>query len=182
MILAVNATGLDPAMIAANIESARARKSKALADYEAASAELAWWLKGAELVGLAVAPEDDDDPEPSNVEELFPPGAYFDQGDVQPTLRQAVIAFLREQPGLAFPVQDIASALVMRGWLGEDGAQKRVSDIVSLMHGDEQLQRVDRGIYRLHPRLAVALDRSRPVTYRAAQRRNLPPPVRGDQK
>jgi hypothetical protein len=106
-------------MIAANIESARARKSKALADYEAASAELAWWLKGAELVGLAVPPEDDDDPEPDNVEELFPPGDYFDQSDVQPTLRQAVIAFLREQSGLAFPVQNIASALVMRGWLSE---------------------------------------------------------------
>jgi hypothetical protein len=174
-IATVQATGLDPAMIAANIESARARKKKALTDYEAASAELAWWMKGAELAGLAAAPEDDE-PEPKNVEEMFPPGAYFDQSEAQPSLRQAVVAFLREHPGLAFPVSDIAAALVLRGWLNEEGSQKRVSDIASLMHGDEQLHRVDRGVYRLHPRLAVAFERQPVTDYRQAAAMGMPVP------
>lgn len=153
------ATGLDPAMIAANIESARARKTRALADYETASAELAWWLKGAQLAGLPVTPEEDD-PMPHNIAELFPPASYFVENGVDPTLRQAVIAFLREHAGLAFPVSDIAAALIMRGWLiDDDGAQKRVSDISSLMHGDELLYRPERGHYRLHPRLAAEFER-----------------------
>jgi hypothetical protein len=190
MLLAmVKATGLDPQMIALNIESARERKRLALAEYEAASAQLAWWLKGAELAGMAVVPEDDDEPEPRGVEELFPPASFFDQNGVSPTLRQGVIAFLREHPGLAFSVADIARALILRGWLADDdGAQKRVSDIASLMHGEDQLQRPERGHYGLHPRLAVAFERQPLTDYaRAAELgmpvpQNLPPVGDGDQK
>jgi hypothetical protein len=174
---------LDPNVIVANIEAARERKAKALADYEAASAELAWWLQGAELAGLAVAREDDE-PTAANVEELFPPAVHFEQTGTQPTLRQAIVAHLREHPTIAFSVGDLAMALMLRHWVAEDGAQKRVSDMASLMHGDEQLQRVDRGVYRLHPRLAVAFE-GRPVTdYRRAAQMGFPVPesAPGDHK
>ncbi len=175
---------LDPDLIVANIEAARERKAQALTDYETASAELAWWLQGAELAGVAVVREDDE-PASAKVEELFPPAAAFEgEKGAQPTLRQAIVAHFREHPTIAFPVGDLAVALLLRGWLAEEGAQKRVSDMASLMASDEQLQRVERGVYRLHPRLAVAFER-RPVTdYRRAAEMGLPVPqsMPGDQK
>src|SRR5580704_6829088 len=154
----MGSTGLDPDLIAANIQAARDRKAHALAEYEAASAELSWWLQGAKLAGIATLSDEDDQ---NNVpDDLFPPARYFDETRERPTLRQAIMAHLGETPTAGFTVAELAQALVRRGWLPEDGgAQKRVSDIAGVMHGDEQLQRVDRGVYRLHPRFALAFER-----------------------
>ena len=127
------------------------------------------------LPGVAVVREDDE-PTAANVEELFPPAVYFEQTEVQPALRQAIVAHLREYPTVAFSVADLALALVRRNWVGGQSAQKRVSDMASVMHGEEQLQRVDRGVHRLHPRLAAAFER-RPVTdYRRAAEMGFPVP------
>lgn len=165
------AIGLDPDLIVANIEAARQRKANALADYEAASAELAWWLQGADLAGVAVVP-DDDEPSSANVEELFPPASFFEVGGSVPTLRQAIVAHLREHPMMPFTIAALTQALVAREWLPErEDAQKRVSDMASLMVGDDQLQRVERGIYRLHPRLVVAFDRPSTMDFAS------PPPI-----
>ena len=144
-------------MIHANVLAATERKEAALAEYEAASAELAWWLQGAELAGLVV--EDGDTPDVADYVELFPPGAYFETSSVMPTLRQAVVAHLREHPVMPSSIAALTQALVLRGWLPErEDAQKRVSDIAGLMASDGQLQRVERGVYRLRPRLAAAFD------------------------
>lgn len=180
--------GLDPELILLNIDDARTRKERALADYEAASAELAWWLQGADLAGIAVVREDDE-PDSASIEELFPPAALFDTGGAEPTLRQAIVAHLRENPMIPFPIASIAHALVLREWIPDRrDTQKRVSDMASLMAGEDQLQRVDRGVYRLHPRLAVAFEQ-RPVTdYRRAAEMGMPvppstaPASRGKQK
>jgi hypothetical protein len=165
----MGSTGLDPDLIAANIQVARDRKAQALAEYEAASAELSWWLQGAKLAGIATASDENDQ---NNVpDDLFPPARYFDETGEHPTLRQAIMANLSETPTAGLTVAELAQALVRRGWLPDDGAQKRVSDLAGVMHGDEQLQRVDRGVYRLHPRFALAFDRrphvaSEPLTDR----------------
>jgi hypothetical protein len=102
-----------------------------------------------------------------------------------PTLRQAVVAHLREHPVMPFPIAALTRALVLRGWLPDrEDAQKRVSDIAGLMASDGQLQRVDRGVYRLHPQLAAAFDQ-RPVTdYRRAAELGFPVPSapHGDQE
>lgn len=150
-------TGLDPDLIAANVQAARDRKAQALAEYEAASAELSWWLQGAKLAGIAT-PSDEDDQ--NNVpDDLFPRARYFDESGDRPTLRQAIMAHLGETPTTDFTVAELAQALVRRGWLSKDGAPKRVSDLAGVMRGDERLQRVDRGVYRLHPRFALAFER-----------------------
>jgi hypothetical protein len=141
----MTAGGLDPDLIRLNVDAARQRKENALADYEAASAELAWWLQGAELAGVAVV-RDDGEPDAANIEELFPPAALFDTGGAEPTLRQAIVAHLREHPMIPFPIASIAHALVLRGWMPDRAdTQKRVSDMASLMAGEDQLQRIERG-------------------------------------
>jgi hypothetical protein len=150
-------TGLNPDLIAANVQAARDRKAKALAEYEAASAELSWWLQGAKLAGIATLSDEDD--ENSVPDDLFPPVRYFDETGERPTLRQAIMAHLSETPTAGFTIAELAQALVRRGWLPKDGAQKRVTDLAGVMYGDEQLQRVDRGVYMLHPRFALAFER-----------------------
>jgi hypothetical protein len=176
------ASGLDPDLIVVNIDAARERKARALAEYEAATAELSWWLRGADLAGVVVV-HDDHEPDSDNVEGVFPSADHFEQSGAQPTLRQAIMAHLRRNPIMTFSVSGLAEALVLRGWLPESGAQKRVSDMVSLMAGDEQLKRVERGVYRLHPRFAVAFEQ-RPLTdYRRAAEMGLPvPPQHRDKK
>ncbi len=151
-------TGLDPPLIARSVEAARQRKADALAEYEAASAELAWWLKGAELAGLAVVREDDEEPDLGHIEELFPAAAFFDETGTRPTLRQAVVAYFREHPDVALSHAELAQALIERGWLAEEDAQKRVSDVAVVMRRDKQLERVDRGVVRLHPQLKIPLE------------------------
>jgi len=149
--------GLDSDLIASNILAARERKANALAEYEVASAELSWWLEGAKLAGVEVLPEEED---VNNVpDDLFPPVKYFEETGERPTLRQAIMAHMSESPTTRFTVAEIAQALVKREWLPEVGAQKRVSDLAGVMHGDEQVQRTGRGVYRLHPRFALGFER-----------------------
>lgn len=164
----MNSTGLDPDLIVVNIEAARARKATAVAEYEAASAELAWWLEGAKLAGVSVRSDEDDQ---NNVpDDIFPPVRYFEESGERPTLRQAIMAQLSEAPASALSVAELAEAIVKREWLPELGAQKRVSDLAGIMHGDNQLQRTDRGVYRLHPRFALALEQRGKVRFGRSER------------
>jgi hypothetical protein len=154
--------GVDEETILGNIAMASLRKTNALAEYKAASAELAWWMQGAELAGITVGHEDEE-PNAGELEELFPPSEFFDQTGTQPTLRQAIMAHLRDFPTVHFPLANLTADLVERGWLADDGAAaKRVSDMAGLMAGDKdkQIERAGRGVYRLHPRLAAAFDTS----------------------
>jgi len=160
-------------VIAANIKAVRDRKAESLKEYEAASAELAWWLEGAKLAGVADVHEDEENSVP---DDIFPPARYFDEAGVRPTLRQAIMAHMQEAPTSGLTVAELAQALVRRGWLAEESSQKRVSDLAGVMHGEDQLQRVERGVYRLHPRFAVIFER-RPVTdYRRAAEMGFPVP------
>jgi hypothetical protein len=149
--------GIDRETIIGNVLAAQQRKRIALAEYEAASEQLAWWLQGARLAGIAELQIDESD---ENVvpDDLFPPVRYFEESGVRPTLRQAIMAELQSEPNLAVPVADLAARLVGRGWLEAENAHKRVSDLAGLMHNEEQLHRVNRGVYKLHPRFAVRIE------------------------
>jgi hypothetical protein len=168
-------SSLDPQLIADKIAEARDRKAHALIEYEAAAAELEWWLKGAELAGVAVSREEDE-PTSAEVEELFPDATHFEQTGTKPTLRQAIMAHLREHPATELSVAELAQALVRRGWVPKQGAHKRVSDLAGLMHSQDQLQRVGRGVYRLNPRFAVAFERQPKTDYRRAAELGMPVP------
>jgi len=127
---------------------------------------------------------DDEETDVGDVEELFPSAEFFENG-TQPTLRQAIVAHLRGQPMMAFNIGGLVEALAHRGWLPDrEDAQKRVSDMAGLMAQEKQLQRVERGVYKLHPRLAVAFDRQPVTDYRRAAEMGfaVPQPPHGDQK
>jgi hypothetical protein len=155
----VELPGIDRDTIVANVLEAQERKRKALAEYEAASDHLAWWLQGARLAGIAEMQIDDAD---GNLvpDDLFPPVRYFEESGERPTLRQAIMAVLQDEPNLGVPVADLAVRLVAQGWLDEENAHKRVSDLAGLMHNEQQLQRVRRGVYKLHPRFAVRFEQT----------------------
>jgi hypothetical protein len=172
----VGNVGLDPDAIAANIDAARARKAKALVDYEAASAELAWWLKGAELVGLTATPVSNE-PSAADVEELFPPAEFFERTRTVPTLRQAIMSFFREHPAANVRISNIAEVLLARGWLSPLSANKRITDLTSVMCSDEQLVRVSRGVYHLHPKYALSFEQNPPTDYRRAAEMGMPVPL-----
>jgi hypothetical protein len=155
--------GLTPEDIKANIRAARERKEAALAEYEEAKAELAWWEQGLRLFDpkAARALDGGQDAE-AVVTELFPEGFVFDNG-TDPTLRQAIVVVMRENPGHPhWSITDLATALSARGWLPsrEDprDARKRISDMAGIMYDSGQLARVGRGVYKLSPPLTAALD------------------------
>jgi len=145
---------ITPESIAARLRSAEQRKSQALAQYEAASAEVAWLREGLRLFDPEANLEAQDPQEV--VTEIFPEGFVFDQG-IKPSLRQAIVVVMREHPGRRWAVPDLAQALEGRGWLPEHGA-KRVSDMAGDMVRLGQLVRHDRGVYKLSPELAAALE------------------------
>lgn len=68
-----------------------------------------------------------------------------------------LFALLEDDMRLGAPCRAFAS-LIERGWLAEEDAQKRVSDVTVVMRRDKQLERVDRGVVRLHPQLKIPLE------------------------
>jgi hypothetical protein len=156
MLSHMQSHGLDPDLILAKVSEAEDRKARALAEYQAAVAELEWWKQGQRLFGVHT---EDEGLDPS-ITELFPPADAF-SGGMQPTLRQAIVAVMRGQPGTHWRVSDLAGALMRAGWLPErEDAAKRVSDMAGIMAGDGQLYRVARGVYALAPELAAAFEAS----------------------
>ena len=144
---------LDPDSLSAGIATATARKEAAVAEYEAATAELEWLIQGASLLGLDL--QADVGSEAAELDELIKEPA----SNIKPTLRQAILAFLREAPQAHITIPTLAAALNKRGWLPDRAdAQKAVSDMAALMANENQLERVGRGVYRLHPRLALGLE------------------------
>ncbi|MDQ6778929.1 MAG: hypothetical protein M3071_22515, partial [Actinomycetota bacterium] len=74
-------------------------------------------------------------------------------------------------PTAAWRVSDLAVAIVQAGWLADtDEAQKRISDMASVMVADSQLVRVARGTYGLAPELGAAFELRR----RRSAKENLP--------
>jgi hypothetical protein len=159
MLHAVNLHGVDRETIVGNVLKAQERKRRALDEYESASDELDWWLQGAKLAGISEMQIDEADKN-SVPDDLFPPAEYFRDSGERPTLRQAIMAELRETPHDRVAVAGLAARLVARGWLSAENAHKRVSDLAGVMHGEEQLERVGRGVYRLHPRIAMLFDQT----------------------
>lgn len=156
MLIPMKQSGLDPDTIRENIVAAQTRKAAALAEYKAASDELEWWTQGAALFGLELSPEQDS--VSAEMDELFvTPEALAD--NAKPTLRQAIATLLRDDPKRPLTLSRLAAELSLRGWLpARTDAQKAVSDMASAMTSENQLERVDRGTYRLHPRLVLALE------------------------
>jgi hypothetical protein len=168
-------TGLDPELIKENIERARARRDAALTEYEAAKSELAWWLEGLKLADPGTA---SDFAQAHATTELFPDPLIFETGG-QPTLRQAIVLTMQMHPAInEWPINVLVARLHDRGWLPDsDVATKRVSDMAGVMQKDGQLERTNRGVYRLAPPLAASLDAKRRTTdYREAARLGFPVP------
>jgi hypothetical protein len=86
--------------IATRLGAAKRRKAEALAGYEAASAEVAWLEEGVRLFGGDAEPDSQTSKE--ILTEVFPEGFVFDQG-ITPSLRQAMVVVMREQPGRRGP-------------------------------------------------------------------------------
>jgi hypothetical protein len=145
---------LNPNNIADRLGTAKERKAEALARYEAASAEVAWLEEGLRLFSPEAAPEAETPRE--ILTEIFPDGFVFDQG-IKPSLRQAMVVVMRDHPGRRWTVADLTDALANKGWLPENGA-KRVSDMAGEMVRLNQAVRQGRGIYKLSPELAAALE------------------------
>jgi hypothetical protein len=145
---------LTPENIADRLKNAAERKAEALARYEAASAEVAWLEEGLRL--FSPDAELDNETPKEVLTEIFPEGFVFDQG-MKPSLRQAMVVVMREHPGRRWTVTDLAQALDSKGWLPENGA-KRVSDMAGDMVRLKQVVRSGRGVYKLSPELAAALE------------------------
>lgn len=101
--------------------------------------------------------EVEDEDSDATVTELFPDAEFFAQHGVAPTLRQAIVVLMREQPGRHWSVTELSEALAERGWLPDKGA-KRVSDIAGDMVRLRQVRRPKRGVYVLSPEVAAALE------------------------
>jgi hypothetical protein len=154
----------DPDSLAAGISAATARKAAAIAEYQAATAELDWLRQGARLFGLEVPREGS-----SESDEL----AVDPANGKRPTLRQAILTFLAEAPDTPMTIPELAAALKARALLPERAdAQKAVSDMAASMAGEDQLERVGRGVYKLHPRLALALESRVAMEHRSAALRD----------
>jgi hypothetical protein len=146
---------LTPENISTRLRAAKRRKAEALASYEAASAEVAWLEEGLRLFSDDA---DLDSETPKEIlTEIFPEGYVFDQ-NIRPSLRQAVVVVMREQPGRRWTVTELAEALDGRGWLPKSGGAKRVSDMAGDMVRLGQAVRHGRGVYKLSPELAAALE------------------------
>jgi hypothetical protein len=145
---------LTPESINERLRVAEERKAEALARYEAASAEVAWLEDGLRLFSPDAAPGVETPKE--ILTEIFPEGFVFDQG-IKPSLRQAMVVVMREHPGRRWAVADLTEALEKRGWLPENGA-KRISDMAGEMARLNQVVRQGRGVYKLSPELAAALE------------------------
>lgn len=153
----MESTGLDPGTITERIREAKARRDRALAEYQAAVEELEWWRQGQRLFGEPEAEDQVDD----DVAQLFPPAWAFADG-TEPTLRQAIVATMEKRPGRHWPVHDLVAALHRNDWLPErEDSTKRVSDMAGIMVKDGQLERVSRGVYILAPEVAAALAAAR---------------------
>ncbi len=124
--------------VAAGVSAATTRKAAAIAEYEAATAELEWLQQGAMLLGLDV-PKD----EASELDEL----AASHASGKRPTLRQAILTLATEAPDMQMTIPALAAALRARDWLPDRAdAQKGVSDMAAAMATDDLLERIGRGV------------------------------------
>jgi hypothetical protein len=171
----VTDTALNPDIIQASIESARARRDKAYAEYESAVKEIEWLEQGLSLWVVKVPHHGAKSPDDALLRELLPDGAATQR----PTMRQAMILVMRAGPRSEWPVADILQALTMNGWAPNGDAMKRVSDMAGVMVGEGHLTRTGRGVYKLSALLAGALERAMPpiTDYRIAAAHGLPTPA-----
>lgn len=156
--LEVQISGLTPDDIRHGVERARARVEAALAEYEAANAELAWWQQGLQLVDPNALPTPEEGRELNElIADLFHGGEEFFTGT--PSLRQAIAIVMRDSRNRVWTIADLTAAVQQRGWLrtGPE-AQKRVSDMAAVMYRAGLLSRVDRGEYKLSSPVEAALD------------------------
>src|SRR4051794_30100720 len=102
-----------PDEIARNIRTAEERRDRALAEYEAALEELEWWRQGQRVFGGA---ETEDSRTLNRVTELFPAASLFESGELEPTLRQAIIAVMERGDGREWPLDALVDILGERRW------------------------------------------------------------------
>lgn len=169
MLAVVTSPDLSEAFLLEGIRAAEARRDEALAEYQAATAELSWLRDGLRVLGY-------EDPASSKAKltELFPAPEVFESG-IKPTLRQAIVTIMRSDPTAAWRVNDLAEAIIDRDWVAAKEAPKRISDMASVMVNEKQIVRVARGTYALTPELGAEFE------LRRRMHTSLPTPKVGDE-
>lgn len=112
--------------------------------------ELAWYEAGRRLFG--------DTPPDPDVEPSLPGMASgstsSNENGKKPTLRQAILAVMREEPNKTWKTETVISELRHRGWLpGGPNGEHLTRSMLAQMHRKGQARRIDRGRYRLPPDL-----------------------------
>jgi hypothetical protein len=70
----------------------------------------------------------------------------------KPTLREAILTVMREEPRKTWKVESVISELRQREWLpGGEHGEHRTRSVLAQMHRKGQAKRIDRGRYRLPP-------------------------------
>lgn len=110
-------------------------------------AELAWYEDAQRLFGDA-SPNPDVEPSLPGLGDS--PGAS--PNGSKPTLRQAILTVMREQPNKTWKVEAVIGELRRRDWLpaGAHG-EHHTRSMMAQMHRKGQAKRIDRGRYRLPP-------------------------------
>jgi hypothetical protein len=169
---------IDPELLKSNLERAEERVKRAHVELLAAQREVVWLRDGLKIYDSMNAEQDPDalaagdGPESSKavaaryVRNLLPDGLQTQN----PTLRQAILLVMRASVMSDWTVADLAMMLKLNNWLPRGDYTKRISDMAGVMVTERHLKRTGRGVYRLSPPLAQAMNMVLPpiIDYRRA--------------
>jgi hypothetical protein len=116
--------------------------------------ELEWWESGKRFFGF----DGDQEGEPEAQEKAPEPVSGQQQSFIsngsKPTLREAIMRVIGEQPKKTWQTEEVLTALRKRGWISDaKNADQHARSKMGEMHRKGDLRRIRRGHYRLPPNL-----------------------------
>jgi len=115
---------------------------------ESLQSELAWYEDGLRLFGDSPPDPEVESPLPG----IDPEPTQTSTNGTKPTLRNAILIVMREQPNKTRKVETVISELRQRDWLpGGVNGEHHARSMMAQMHRKGQIKRIDRGRYRLPP-------------------------------
>ncbi len=152
---------LPPDLITAKVDELQDRIDAAEQELERLRVELEWWETGRRLFGEEAEAEEESaqvaEPSPAKPSEEGKgedgTPAAEDSVDrstnARPTLREALLTILQEQPNKTWPNDDMLAEMERRGWMPSGkNAQQHVRSMLAEMHRKGQARRVGHGRYR----------------------------------
>lgn len=119
---------------------------------ESKRAELVWYEDGLRLFGDGERDPEVEPPLPGFAGDSANEGRNGSERASKPSLRNAILAIMREQPTKSRKVESVIAELRRRDWLpGGENGEHHTRSMMAQMHRKGQLRRVDRGRYRLPP-------------------------------